>query len=145
MIRNRILVLVGSLVIDVQTKIDIQPPIEVIVSDGRASKGSLRRVGESKRIGLWPKLAAALFQKQKRAVGTHDNYILASIVVEVGKERARGVVEDPQAGRFGNIFECSISPVSIEPVGESRVLANVEIVKAVAVDVCDRDSIISGV
>ena len=87
-IRNGILVLLGALVIDVEAEIDIQPAVTVIVGDGRSGKGSLRGIGELKRIGLLLKPAAALVQEQEWAAGAHQHHVLATIIFEVGKERA---------------------------------------------------------
>src|ERR1700739_1011027 len=59
-IGNRILVLICSLVINVEAKINVQPSIAVIVGGSCTRKRSLRRIVELKRIRLLAKLSAAL-------------------------------------------------------------------------------------
>ena len=136
-IGNGIVVLIGALIVDVKTKIDIRPAVAVIVGNSRPGERSLWSIGKLKRAWFLEKLAAALVQKQKRAARAHDDRILPPIIVEVGKQRACCVVEDSQAGRFGDVLEASISAVSIKAIGQTRGLANVEIVEAIVVDVGD--------
>src|SRR5579859_839544 len=66
-----------------------------------------------------------------------------AMVVEVGKERARRVVEQSQAGRFGNVFKRSVAAISVEPVGQPRRLTNVQIVEAVVVDIGNRNPVMA--
>src|SRR5580700_5455423 len=141
-IGNGIFVLIGSLVIDIEAKINVEPAVTVVVGDGSAGESSLRRVGEMKRIGLLAKLSAALVEEQKRAVRAHNYNVLASVVVEVGKKSAGGVFEDAQAGCFRDVLERSISAISIKTVGQARGLADIEIVEAVVIDIGDGDSIV---
>ena len=82
-------------------------------------------------------------QEQQRAAGAHDDQILTSVVVEIGKERAGGVFEESDAGRFGDVLEGAVAAVAIKPVGQAGGLANVEIVEPVAIDVADRDAIVA--
>ena len=58
-VRRRILVLVSTLVIDIEAEVNVQPSIAVIVGGGCACKRSQRRSGELKGIGLLAKLSAA--------------------------------------------------------------------------------------
>ena len=136
-IGKRIFVLVCSLVIGVETKINIQPAIAVVVGNGGAGESPLRGIGELERAGLLSKLSVAFIQEQKRTAGAHDDYILATAIVEVGKERARRIIEDAQARCFRDVFECPIAPVSIEAVRQARWLANVEVIETIIVDVGD--------
>src|SRR5712671_3321819 len=88
-IRNGILVLVGPLVIDVQTKIDVQESVAIVVGNGRTGESSLRTAGELERIRLAAKLAIAFIHVQKRAAGANNDYVLTPAIAEVGKESAR--------------------------------------------------------
>src|SRR5881628_841722 len=49
-VRRRIFVLIRTLVIKVETEINVEPAIAVIIGDGGAGEGSLRRIAEPKRI-----------------------------------------------------------------------------------------------
>ena len=49
----------------------------------------------------------------------------------------------PRPEAFGDVFERSVAAIAIEPVGQARGLADVEIVEAVVVDVGDRDSVVA--
>ena len=62
-VRNRIFVLIGALVIGVEAKINVEPAIAVIVGNGSAGKSSLRQFREVECVGLAPKFAAALVQE----------------------------------------------------------------------------------
>ena len=141
-IRRRIFVLPGALVVGVQAEINVEPAIAIIVRDGRAGESSLRRIRELECVGLLAKLAAAFIQKQQRAVGAHHNDVLAAVIVEIGEQRARRIFQDPQAGRLGDVFERSVAAIAIETIGQAGRLANVKIVEAVVVDVSDRDSVV---
>ncbi len=96
-----------------------------------------------KRVGLLAELSAALVQEQHRAGGAHDNQILPPIVVDVDKERAGRVFEDAYAGSFGDVLECAVAAIAIETVRKSSGLADVEIVESVAVDVANRNAVVS--
>src|SRR5438874_1779558 len=84
-VRKRIFVLIGALVIDVETEVNVEPAVAVIVSDCRASESALWRISELKGIALLPELSAALVDKQQRAIGSHDNQILSAVVIYVGE------------------------------------------------------------
>ena len=87
----------GALVVRVEAEINVEPAVAIVVRNGRAGEGSLRRIRELKRVGLLAKLAAAFIQKQQRAVGAHHDDVLAAIVVEVGEQRAGCVFQNAQA------------------------------------------------
>src|SRR5579863_212486 len=90
-VRDGILVLIRALVIGVETEINIQPAVAVIIGQGGAGESSLRWLREMKRVSLAPKPSAALIQEQQRAVGAHDDHVLAAVVIEIPKQRARRV------------------------------------------------------
>ena len=56
-IRNGIAILVQSLIVAVQAKVNVQPPVVVIVGNGRMSECPLRRMCEPKRVPLQRKLS----------------------------------------------------------------------------------------
>jgi len=104
-----ILVLLRALVIDIETKINVEPSVAVIIRNGRASKRSLRWIRKPKCIGLLNKLAAALIQKQHRPGGADDNQILASVIIDIDKQRGTPCFQLPDARFFGDVFESSIA------------------------------------
>ena len=137
MIGDRIFVLIGALIINVETKINIQPAVAVIIGDGRAGECSLWNIGELKRSRFLAKCSAALVQEQERSARTHDYNILKPVIIEVCKERTRRIVEDPKARGFGDVFKSTISTISIKAVGKTRGLANIEVVEAIVINVGD--------
>src|SRR5208283_2782764 len=87
-VRNRILVLIRALVIDIQTEVNVEQAIAIIVGGGRTREGPLRRIGKLKRIRLLAEFATALVQEQERAVRPYDHQVLAPVVIKVGNNRA---------------------------------------------------------
>ena len=142
-IRRRIFVLPRALVVGVEAEVNVEPAVAIVVGGGRSGESSLRRVRELERVGLLAKLAAAFVQKQQRAVGAHHDHVLTAIIVEIGEERAGRVFQDAQAGRFGDVLKRSVAAVAVEPIGQARRLANVEIIETVVVDVGDRNAVVS--
>ena len=104
--------MIGALIVDVETEIDVQPAISVVIGGGGAGKGPLRRPGELKRVRLTTKLAAALVEEQKRTVGTNDYQVLPAVVIQVSKQCAGRVLQNSQPGAVGNVFERPVSSVS---------------------------------
>ena len=142
-IRRRILVLVGALVIDVEAKVDIQPAVAVIIGNRGSCKCSLRRRSELKRVRLLAELSAALVQEQHWASRPNHDQILPPVVIDVDNQRARCVFEDADAGRFGNVLECAVAAISIKPVRKSARLANIEVIKPVVVDVANGNAVVT--
>src|SRR5208283_3685554 len=142
-IRRRILVLVGALVVDVEAEVDIQPAVAVIIGNRRSRKGALWRGSELKRIRLLAKLAAALVQEQHRAVCPHHDQILTPVIIDVDQERARCVVEDADTRRLRDVLKRPIASISIKPVRKAARLANIEVVKSIAVDVANGNTVVS--
>ena len=142
-IRRRILILVRALVIDVEAEVDIEPAVAVVIGHRCAGKRSLRRRSELKRIRLLAKLAAAFIQEQHRAVCPHDDQVLPSVVVDIDKKRARGVFDDADARCFRDVLKGSVASISIEPVRNAAGLAQIEVVKSVAIDVANRNAVVA--
>src|ERR1700722_20276608 len=130
-----IFVLIRATVINVEAEINVQPTVAIIVGDGGSCERSLRRVRELESIRLLPEPAVSFVHEKQGATRAHDNQVLTAIVVEIGKQRARGLVEDTDSGRFRNIFERAVSAIAIKAVGQPSGLANVEIVESATVNI----------
>ena len=63
-VRRWIFVLICTAVVDVQAKINVQPPVTIVVSHGRARESPLRSVGKLKCVRPEAKLSFALVEKQ---------------------------------------------------------------------------------
>ncbi len=87
--------------------------------------------------------ASAVVHKQQRARRSDGNQILAAVVVNIGEQGARRVVENSNARGFGNIFEGPIAAVAVETVGESGWLAYVEVVEPVIIDVSYGNTVVT--
>ena len=86
--KERGFVRLGTAIIKIKTKINIQPAVAIIVGNRCARERPLRRVGKPKRVELLFELAVALVQKQQRAALANDNQVLAAIIVNIRKKRA---------------------------------------------------------
>jgi hypothetical protein len=135
--------LIGALVVDVEAEVDVEPAVAVVVGDGCAGERALWFVGEMERVWLELKFSVAVVEKQQRAACANDDRVLASGVGKIGEERAGGVIEEAQAGAFGDVFESAVAAISKEAIGQAGGLADVEIVEAVAVDVGERDAVVA--
>src|SRR5208337_1414122 len=113
-----------------------------IIGNRRSGKGSLRRVGELERVCLLAKPAAALVQEQHRAVCAHDDQILPPVIIDVDQKRARCVVEDADARCFRDVLKRSVASIPIKAVRKAARLANIEVVKSIAVDVANGNAVV---
>ena len=75
------------------------------------------------------------------AGGEHE--ILIAVVVHVGEERLRGVVEHAEARALGHVLERRVAASPEEPIGQPRGLGDVEIVEPVAVGIADRHAVMA--
>ena len=98
---------------------------------------------ELKGVGLLAEFAGAIVQKIDRAVGTHHDHVLMPVVVEIGEQRARCAFENAEPGRFSDVFKGSVAAIAIKPVGQTRRLANVEIVQTIAVNIGEGNAVMT--
>ena len=89
------------------------------------------------------KFSVALVQEQQRAAAANHQKILHALVLEIGEQRAGGVIQHSDAGCFRHIFKCSIAAIAIEAVGKSRRLADVEIIKSVVVEISGGQAVVA--
>src|SRR5262249_21060274 len=62
-VRRRILVLIGALILDIEAKVNVEPPIAIIVGNRCPGESTLRRACKTKRIWLLTKLPTTLVEK----------------------------------------------------------------------------------
>ena len=62
---------------------------------------------------------------------------------KVGEQGAGGIVEHADSGLFRYVFKGPVAPVAVKPIGQSRGLANIEIVEAVVVEVARRHAVVA--
>lgn len=108
-----------ALVIDVQTKIYVEPAIAIIIGNSGSGERALRWVGKLEGVRLLMKSCVALIEKKQRAVVANDNQILAAVVVDVDEKRAGGVFNDPYSSCLCDVFERSVAAIAIETVGKA--------------------------
>ena len=142
-IRRWVFVLIGSLIIKIQTEIYVQPPITIVVGDGRTRERLLWRLGKVKCIGLVSEFAAPLIEKQHRPPSAYHNQILLAIIIEICKKRTSRIVQDADSRFLRHILEGSISSVTIQAIGKSSGLTNVQIVKAIVINVPNRNTVVA--
>ena len=75
-----------------------------------------------------------VFHDQNR-VGHSQCQILVTVVVEVYKQRARGVIEPIDTRLTTAVARAAVAVLDIQPVGQAARLAKVDIVQPVPVDV----------
>ncbi len=143
MIGTGIFVLAGALIEDVETEIDVEPAVAIVVGYGCAGEGALRRRGEVEGVWLLVKFSVAVVQEEQRAVGADYDEVLAAVIVNVDEEGAGGVFDYAYAAGLRDVFEGAVAAIAVEAVGQASGLADVEIVEAVIVDVADGDAVVS--
>ena len=141
-IRQGIFVLIGALIVDVQTEVDIEVAIAIVVGDRRSGEGSLRRLREMKCVRLLAKLSLPFVHVKHRAVGADDDQVLVATVAEIRKQRAGSVLEDAEPGDVRDVLESSIPAIAIEAVRQTSRLADVDVIEAVAINVSHCDSVV---
>src|SRR3984893_9147209 len=97
-VRHRVAILVGALVKRVETKINVQPAVAIIICNGGSRERTSRRIFKAKRIRLDTKFSAAKIAKQQWTVRTHHNHILAAAVVEISEQCARSIFQNSKPG-----------------------------------------------
>ena len=92
---------------------------------------------------LSAKVPSPLIQKEQRTAAANHKKILPPLVLKVGEQSARGVVEHADSGLFRYVFKGSVAAVAVEPIWQSGRLADIEIVEAVIVEVARRHAIVA--
>ncbi len=142
-VRHRIVILAETEIIVVNTTIEIQATIAVIIGCGCARERSLGRLGEFESICLQLKSSVALIQKEQRPTRPYHQKVLTTAIKKVGKQGAGGIVENTDTGLVGDILEGPIAAIAVETIGKPCWLAYVEVIVAIAVKIADRQSVVS--
>src|SRR4029077_5544070 len=114
-----IVILVQTHVIAVETEINVETPVAIVIGDSGVGESSLRRSCKLERIGLKREVSTSLVKEQQRAAAANHQKILDSLIFEIGKQGAGCVIKDSHSGLFGHILKGSIAAVTIEAVRES--------------------------
>ena len=85
---------------------------------------------------------AVVDEQQRVGRGRHDE-ILIAVVIDVGKERLRRVIEDADARLFRDVLERRIAAIPVEAIGQSGRLSDVQIVESISVRISDRDALMA--
>jgi hypothetical protein len=133
-------ILVQTQVIHVRAEVDIETAVAIVVGQRGVRKRSLRRPGKSESIPLKRERTISLVQEEQRAGAADDQEVLKSFILKVREQSARGIVKNADAGSFSDVFECAVSPVAVKPVGKTSRLADIEVVKAVVVEIARGNS-----
>src|SRR5258708_2522912 len=142
-VRSRVVILGQTEVVAVETKIDIEAAVVVVVGHRSMGEGALRGACELKCVALEGKCSGAVIEKQKWAAATNDEEILHTLIFEIGEQRAGGGVEHTDAGFFGDVVEGAVAAIAIETIGKSRRLADVEVVETVVVNVGGGEAVVA--
>ena len=74
-------------------------------------------------------------------VAQHE--VLVAVVVDVGEERLRRVVEHAEPRALGHVLEGAVAARPEQAIGQARGLGDVEIVEPVAVGIADRHAVMA--
>ena len=135
--------MVLALVINIGTKINVQPPVSVKVGQRHGGEVSLRGLSKTEGVWLQAKLSLPLVEEEERATGSQNDKILITVIVNVAKQGAGSIVEDTDFGRLGDVLEGSVSAIPVQPVRKAGWLAHIEVVKAVVINVCNGQAVVA--
>ena len=82
-------------------------------------------------------------EEQHGLDGPHQHQVLMPGVAQIREQGAGGVVEDVQPGLFRDVPEAAAAIIFIEAVGHAALLADVDLVGAIIVDVGHRDPVLA--
>src|ERR1035437_2671952 len=89
-IGNRVVILVQAEIVHIKAEVDIETAIAIVVGHRRMGECSLRGTGELEGIALKGEGAVALILEEQGAGATNYEKVLASFVIEVGKQGTCG-------------------------------------------------------
>src|SRR5882724_2644574 len=84
-VRCWVVILVEAYIVAVQTEIDIESSIAVIVRRGSVRKGTLRGLDKLESITLALELSIPLIQEQKRPTAANHQQVLQPLVLEISE------------------------------------------------------------
>ena len=95
---------------------------------GSCVNRTLRRMFELERVSLEGKRPVATVHEQQRSRRADHQQILKSSVLEICEQGARREIKHANTRPFGNVLERSITTITIEPVGKTCGLTNIQII-----------------
>src|SRR6266498_3414346 len=115
-IRRRIPVLIQSGIVVVQTEIDIETAVMIVVCDRGMGECTLRWPYELEGIVFGYEFSLALIYKKQGAATRHHQQVLFALVIEICEQRARCRIKNVESGRRGYIVKSSVSSIAVKPV-----------------------------
>ena len=136
------MVLVEPQVVHVHTEVNVEAAVAIIVGHGSVRERSLWRTGKLEGVGLHGKGPVALIEKEHGTGAANDEKVLKSRIPKVDEQGAGGIVEHAHSGLFRYVFKGSVALVAVKTIGQSRGLAEIEIVEAVVVEVAHGSAVV---
>ena len=84
-----------------------------------------------------------LIQEEQGAAAANHKKILKPLVLKVGKQSARSIVQHADSGFLRYIFKCSVAAVAVEPIWQSRRLADIEIIESIIVEIARGHTVVA--
>jgi hypothetical protein len=137
------LVLARAVVERIDAQVEIEEAVAVVVGHRHRHGRALESPVEAERVGDAGESALSVVQEEDRSRAQAEDEVLVAVVVHVGEEGLRRVVEDGQARPLRRVLEGAVTPGPVEPVGKPRRLGDVEVLEAVAVGIADRDTVVA--
>ena len=109
MIRDGVAILVLALEISVGAKVEIEPAVAIVIGGSHPGEAPLRVGAKVKSIRPEREGSIALIEKEDRTGRAQDHQILQTAVAEIEEQSAGGVVQNPHAGPFGDVFELAVA------------------------------------
>ena len=137
------LVFSGAEEIRVDADVQIEEAVAVVVRHRDRRQHPLQRPGELKCVGNAREVSLAIVDEEKKLRRGGQHEVFVAIVVDVGEERLRGVVEDSNSRGVGDVLERAVAAIAVEAVGQPRRLGDVQIVEPVAIRIPDRHAVMA--
>jgi hypothetical protein len=134
-------VLAGAIEIGVDAEIQIEKAVPVVIGHGNRGERALQRAFETERVLDLREPPGAIVHEQHRTDAGREHEVLVAVVLDVGEERLRRVVQNPDPGTFRDVLERSITARTKQPVRQSSRLAYVQVLQSVPVRVADGDAV----
>jgi hypothetical protein len=125
-----------TLEVDIATEIQIQTPVAIVVCRRHAGEPALRRCREGERLVAFHK-AVAVIQEQQGTGATKYHQILTTNISQIEEQRTRCFIQKPHTPSLSDVMQLPVAPPTIESIGQSAGLANIDFVLAVTINVAD--------
>ncbi len=127
----------------VDAQVHVEEAVAIEVGHRDAGEHALQRLREAEGAIDLREAPCAVVGEDQRLKARGDHEILVAVVVHVGEERVRGVVEQAQARAFGDVLERAVAAGAEQQVGQAGRLRHVQVVEAIAVGVADRHAVMA--